>query len=76
MVVYPSSVGRLQDRAVQEKAKSATEFKDPSDLSNRFVDVVDVFEHETGNSGVERLVGKRQRSWCSTTVSGASASVR
>ena len=61
VIVDPSGIRCLQDRMVEEEAEPPARPKHPSDLGDRFVDVVDVFEDEARDRRVERSVGERER---------------
>ncbi len=61
VIVDPDAARRLENRMIEEEAEPAAGSQDAADLGDRFVDVVDVFEHETRNRCVERGVGERQR---------------
>ena len=53
---------------VQEEAEAAAEFEHTGDFGDCVIDVVDVFEHEARDSGVEGLVGEGQRPGTRTGV--------
>ena len=61
VVVDPTGARCLQQRVVEEEAELPTGSQHPGDLGDRTVDVVDVFEHEAGDHGVERSGGERER---------------
>ena len=60
LVVDPPTVGRLQQRVIEEEAEPPAGHEHPSDLGDRRVDLVDVLENEAGDHGVEHLVRERQ----------------
>ena len=45
---------------VEEERELPARTQHPCDLGDRTVDVVDVFEHQTRNDGIERGVGERE----------------
>jgi hypothetical protein len=58
VVIDPSAVWGLQQRVVQQEGEPASRSKHPRDLGDCAIDVIDVLEHQTGQSSIERCISE------------------
>ena len=59
LVVDPPAARGLEQGVVEEEAESTARPDDPGHLGDRFVDGIDVLEHEAGDGGIEAGVCER-----------------